>query len=247
MVGIGIFKTRHRQKQLIVESRDNPKTLHENLDFTASEQYRIIRENLEFTISSKERCKVIGITSSVRGEGKSTTAINLSYFFAEKGDRVLLIDGDLRLPSIAKKMNIKGSLGFSDLLKGKSIDEIGIFSHIVNNWYILSSGNIPPNPSELIGSPKMARILKELKEKFDYIIIDLPPVNVVSDAISVSSRITGMVVVIREEYTSKSELENCFSQLKLSDVNIFGVIMNDAKIKAQTHDNDNVKYKRKRK
>lgn len=246
MVGIGIFKTRHQPNRFIVDNGDNSKIFHQNLNFIASEQYKIIRTNLEFTIPSDEKCPVIGVTSSMRGEGKSTTAINLSYSFAEKGSKVLLIDGDLRLPSIAKKMNIKGSLGFSDLLKGKSIDEIGIFSHIVNNWYILSSGNIPPNPSELIGSSKMERILKELKEKFDYIIIDLPPVNIVSDAISVSSRITGMVVVIREEYTSKSELENCFSQLKLSEVNVLGVIMNDAKIKAQTHDNDNVKYKRKR-
>ncbi len=208
---------------------ENKKTLHKNLEFTATEQYKLLRTNLEFTIPHDEKCPIIGVTSSMRGEGKSTTAVNLSYVLAEKGKRVFLIDGDLRIPSIAKKMEIDNSPGLTDLLMGKGA-QIGDFqSSWLNNWYILPAGDIPPNPSELLGSKRMEAILNDLKEKFDYIIVDLPPVNIVSDALSISNYITGMVVVIREEYTEKKELESCFRQLKLSNVNILGCVLNEAK------------------
>ncbi len=209
--------------------RENEKTLHKNLKFTAAEQYKLLRANLDFTVPQGEKCPVIGVTSSVRGEGKSTTAINLSYVLAERGNKVFLIDGDLRLPSVAKKMNLKRSPGLTDLLMGKGAEVKEFQSRHQNNWYILPSGNIPPNPSELLGSKRMEKALAELREIFDYIIIDLPPVNVVSDALSIASMITGMIVVIREDYTEKKELESCFRQLELSNVKVLGCVMNGAK------------------
>ena len=205
------------------------KTLHKNLEFTATEQYKLIRANLDFTLPDDEKCPVIGVTSSMRGEGKSTTAINLSYVLAEKGSKVLLIDGDLRIPSIAKKLDIESFQGLADLLRGKGAQISEFKSHLLNNWFILPAGEIPPNPSELLGSGRMEKILNQLREIFDYIIIDLPPVNIVSDAVSISSLISGMIVVIREEYTEKKELERCFRQLKLSNVNVLGCVMNGAK------------------
>lgn len=226
---MGLFEKKRKHKQFVTGSSVNKKTLHKNLEFTATEQYKLIRANLDFTLPADEKCPVIGVTSSMRGEGKSTTAVNLSYVFAEKGSRVLLIDADLRIPSIAKKMEIEGSPGLADLLRGKGAQLTEFKSYLLNNWYILPSGNIPPNPSELLGSSRMENILNQLREMFDYIIIDLPPVNIVSDAISISSLISGMIVVIREEYTEKKELEHCFRQLKLSNVNILGCVMNEAK------------------
>ncbi len=210
-------------------SDNTTKTLHKNLEFTAIEQYKLLRTNLYFTLPQDEKCSVIGVTSSMRGEGKSTTAVHLSYVLAENGHKVLLIDGDLRIPSIAKKMNIASTPGLTDLIMGRSIDLSALKSEELENWYILPSGEIPPNPSELLGSARMENVLKALKEIFDYIIIDLPPVNIVTDAVSISKFITGMVVVIREEYTEKKELERCFRQLKLSNVNVLGCIMNEAK------------------
>jgi len=139
------------------------------------------------------------------------------------------MDGDLRIPSIAKKMNIEASFGLTDMLLGKSVDLNELKSELIENWYILPSGNIPPNPSELLGSNRMDALLKELRAEFDYIVIDLPPVNIVSDALSISSLITGMIVVIREDYTEKKELERCFRQLTLSNVNVLGCVMNEAK------------------
>lgn len=205
------------------------RTLHKNLEFTATEQYKLLRTNLDFTVPEGTKCPVIGVTSSMRGEGKSTTAVNLSYVLAEKGSRVLLVDGDLRIPSVAKKMDIPGSPGLTDVLMGKH-DRIEEYkSALLDTWYIMPSGDIPPNPSELLGSKRMESALASLREKFDYIVIDLPPVNIVSDALSISSLITGMIVVIREEYTEKKELERCFRQLKLSNVNILGCVMNESK------------------
>lgn len=222
---MGIFKSKksnHKSTQTVV----NKGTLHKNLKFAATEQYKLLRTNLDFTLPEGEKCPIIGVTSANRGEGKSTTAVNLSYVLAEKGSKVLLIDGDLRIPSIAKKMEIDGSQGLTDLLMGKGASMAEFQSAVLKNWFILPSGNIPPNPSELLGSRRMETVLNELREAFDYIIIDLPPVNIVSDALSISTLITGMVVVIRESYTEKKELERCFRQLKLSNVNILGCVMN---------------------
>lgn len=220
---------KRKRKSTFFTTNEHKKTLHKNLEFTATEQYKLLRTNLEFTLPEDENCPIIGVTSSMRGEGKSTTAVNLSYVLAEKGKRVLLIDGDLRIPSVAKKMDIESSPGLTDLLMGKGA-QIGDFqSDILNNWYILPSGSIPPNPSELLGSRRMEAILADLKNKFDYIIIDLPPVNIVSDALSISNLISGMIVVIREDYTEKKELEHCFRLLKLSNVNVLGCVMNEAK------------------
>ena len=209
--------------------KDVKNTLHKNLEFTALEQYKLIRANLDFTLPENEKCPIIGVTSSMRGEGKSTTAVNLAYVFAEKGSKVLLIDGDLRIPSIAKKLQISSTPGLADLLRGKSKEFFGFQNYLLENWFILPSGDIPPNPSELLGSGRMENVLNQLKEHFDYIIVDLPPVNLVSDAVSISRLISGMIVVIREEYTEKKELEKCFRQLKLSNVHVLGCVMNEAK------------------
>ena len=231
---------KRKKANFISSDSDSTKMLHKNLKFTATEQYKIIRANLDFTLPADEKCPVIGVTSSMRGEGKSVTAINLSYVLAERGSSVLLIDGDLRIPSIAKKLNIESSPGLTDLLKGKGAQMSDFRSDILRNWYILPSGAIPPNPSELLGSKKMSTVLNKFKEMFDYIIIDLPPVNIVSDAVSVSRLITGMVVIIREEYTEKKELDDCFRQLQLSNVNVLGCVINEAKTEIGSYD----KYKK---
>ena len=223
------FDLKKLQPKQFMTNSDLQTTLHKNLEFTATEQYKLIRANLDFTLPDDEKCPVIGVTSSMRGEGKSTTAVNLSYVFAEKGSKVLLIDADLRIPSIAKKLNIDSTPGLADLLRGKGAQISEFQMHLFSNWFVLPSGDIPPNPSELLGSSRMKNVLDQLREIFDYIIIDLPPVNLVSDAVSISGLISGMIVVIREEYTEKKELERCFRQLKLSNVNVLGCVMNESK------------------
>ncbi len=221
------FRKKTSDKPVI---RENEKTLHKNLKFTATEQYKLLRTNLSFTLPEEQGCSIIGVTSAMRGEGKSTTAVNLSYVLAESGKRVLLIDGDLRLPSVAKKMKIQNTQGLTDLLRGDDTVQMANFkSTLFANWYIIPSGDLPPNPSELLGSKRMENLLNIFSKNFDYIIFDLPPVNIVSDALAVSKYISGMVVVIREDYTEKKELETCFRQLKLSDVKVLGCVINESK------------------
>ncbi len=203
------------------------RTLHQNLEFTATEQYKLLRTNLKFTLPDV-KCPIIGVTSSMRGEGKSTTAVNLSYVLAENGSKVLLIDGDLRIPSVAKKMRMNSTPGLTDMLMGDGAQLSDFKSELLPNWFIIPAGEIPPNPSELLGSTRMENILNNLREYFDYIVIDLPPVNLVSDALSVSNLITGMVLVIREGYTEKRELDQCIRQLKLSNVNVLGCVINSS-------------------
>lgn len=227
---MGLFGNKRKNSNTFFTPAVNQKTLHRNLEFTAREQYKLLRTNLSFTLPEDEKCHIIGITSSMRGEGKSTTAVNLSYVLAESGNKVLLIDGDLRIPSVGRKMRIPNNPGLTDLLK--NINELNYedydFEHC-RNWHIIPSGDLPPNPSELLGSARMEKLLLNLKEKYDFIIIDLPPVNIVSDAAAISKFLSGIVVVIRENYAEKQELDTCMTQLQLSNVKILGCVINDAK------------------
>ncbi len=221
-----MFKKAHKSKSLPIE-RDFQKSLHKNLKFNATEQYKLLRTNISFTLPENVKCPIIGVTSSIRGEGKSTTAINLAYVYAESGKRVLLIDGDLRLPSVAKKMNIDGSTGLTNFLLDSNKIMIEQYKTSINDrWYVVPCGPIPPNPSELLASRKMEKLLAMLSEHFDCIIIDLPPVNIVSDAVAISKYLTGMILVVRQNYTEKDEFENCKRQLKLSNINVLGLVMN---------------------
>ena len=222
-----LFGKKKKRAHFAAEVKES--TLHKNLKFTAVEQYKLLRTNLDFTLPEGVKCPIIGITSPTRGEGKSTTAINLSYVLAERGHRVLLLDGDLRLPSIADKMKLPSTPGLTDALMGRGADIEAFRSELLDTWYIMPSGDIPPNPSELLGSKRMEATLSALREQFDYIVLDLPPSNLVSDALSVSNLITGMVLVIREEHTEKKDLERCMRQLSLSNVKLLGCVMNGAK------------------
>lgn len=201
--------------------------LNENLNFTAIEQYKMLRTNLMFTLPDEEKSHVIGVTSPARAEGKSTTAINLSYSLAEAGKRVLLIDGDLRLPSVSKKLNIRSATGLSQLLFDFDGTNLSLHQPTkLENFSVLPSGAIPPNPSELLSSKRMEKLIEALKEEFEYIIVDLPPVNIVSDAIAVSRLVSGLILVIREDSTERKEFVHCVRQLELSEIKVLGVVMN---------------------
>lgn len=211
-------------------------------NFAATEAYKLLRTNLLFTIPDEGRCRVIGVTSAIRSEGKSTTSINLSYVLAETGKRVLLIDGDLRLPSVAKKLGIHGSNGLSEALIKPDFDPSAIRKMTRENWHVLPSGSIPPNPSEMLGSVQMKNFVDRLSESYDFIIVDLPPVNLVSDALVLSSVLDGMVVVVRSNYSEGRELNKCLEALELSTVKLLGVVMN-AKTNGRTAYG---KYKKRR-
>lgn len=225
-----------KKNEAILPAEQQRKTLHSHLNFAASEAYKLLRTNLQFTLPEKTGCKVLGVTSSVRSEGKSTTSINTAYVLAETGKKVLLIDGDMRMPSVAKKLEIENTPGLSNMFVSASGSKLSVVrSDILDNWYIMPAGDIPPNPSELLGSRRMKAILNVLTENFDYIIIDLPPVNIVTDALAVAPYLDGMIVVAREDYTSRKIFEDCIRRLELSQVKILGFVLNRAKDEAKTY------------
>ena len=197
------------------------------LDFASQEAYNLLRTNLSFSLPDNDSGKVIGITSPCPQEGKSTTSVNLAYSLAEAGNKVLLVDADMRRPSVSKMLNFPRSPGLSNLLVDESEDAIrtGV---LTENLSVLLSGDIPPNPSELIASKRMQRLIEDFKNEYNYVIIDLPPVMSVSDPLAMSKNIDGMVVVVRHGHTKRSEIVETMRQINLVNVNVLGFVYNGA-------------------
>lgn len=213
----------------ITEENENIALLCSKMHFDAKEAYKLLRTNVLFTLPDSDKCRVIGITSPIRGEGKSTVAINLAYTLAATSGQVLLIDMDMRLPSIGKKLEISSKKGLSDYLIGNARKSDIIFTmEEYTNWDIMLSGSIPPTPVELIGSDKMKLLMEDLRKKYDYIIVDLPPVNVVSDALVAKDITDGFVIVVREGYSDKRSLSDCMRQLDFLDANVLGFTVTDS-------------------
>ena len=198
-----------------------------DLDFASLEAYNLLRTNLSFSLPDNDGGKVIGITSPCPQEGKSTTSLNLSYSLAEAGYKVLLIDSDMRRPSIYKALDLPRSPGLSNLLTEEP-DNVIRNGVLADNLSVLMSGDIPPNPSELIASKKMQKLIEGFRSEYNYIIIDLPPVISVSDPLAMSKNIDGMVIVVRHGHTKRSEIVETMRQIKLVDVNVLGFVYNGA-------------------
>lgn len=196
-----------------------------DLDFASIEAYNLLRTNLSFSLPDKKAGKVIGITSPCPQEGKSTTSLNLSYSLAEAGSKVLLIDADMRRPSISKMLDLPKSPGLSNILTEGRDDAIrsGV---LTENLSVLFSGDIPPNPSELVASKKMEEYIKKFEQSYDYVIVDLPPVISVSDPLAMSKNIDGMVVVVRHGHTKKRDVVETMRQLSLVGANVLGFVYN---------------------
>ena len=222
-----MFEFFKRNKRNKIKSKSTEILLFKESNFVATEAYKLLRTNLMFALPDEGKCRVIGVASAVRGEGKSTTSVNLAYVLSEAGKRVLLIDADLRLPSIAKKLGISSIPGLSDMLimpehDASAIRQVADFER----WSVLPAGSIPPNPSEMLGSSHMDKYLKELGKDYDFIVVDLPPVTIVSDALAIAPFLDGMVVVVRSNYSEGRELNKCIKLLELSKVKVLGVVMN---------------------
>lgn len=202
-----------------------------NLSFAAAEAYKLLRTNILFALPDEQKCRVIGVTSAISGEGKSTTSLNLSYMLAEAGERVLLIEGDMRLPSISKRLKLQVSPGLSNVLAGlNGVKEILQESGLHKRLQVISSGDIPPNPSELLGAKSIGILLEVLAGDYDFIVFDLPPVTEVADALVASKQTDGMIVVVRQNYVSRRALADTMQQLKYVDAKVLGFVMTHASV-----------------
>lgn len=208
---------------------DRRKSIGKKLSFAAAEAYKLLRTNLIFSMADEDKCKVLGVTSALRGEGKSTTAINLAYTMAETGKKTLLIEADMRIPVMSDVLRMDVAPGLSHVLAGlNSLKDAVQQSRLLSSLYIIPAGEIPPNPSELLSSKRMEQVVQTLSESFDYIIIDLPPINAVSDGLTVSKLLTGMVMVVRQNYCDQYSLAEAMRQMEFLRVKVLGFVFNDA-------------------
>lgn len=211
-----------------VETKEKNRKFGKNLDFASIEAYNLLRTNLYFSLADVVGGKVVGVTSPCPQEGKSTTSLNLAYALATAGHKVVLIDADMRRPSIASVLEMPLSPGLSNLLVDENTDAIR--SEVVHeNLSVLLSGDIPPNPSELVVSDKMKALIEKLRGAYDYVIVDLPPVNLVSDPIMMSRHLDGMIVIVRHGHTRRRDVNDAVRSLKLVNAKVLGFVYNGAK------------------
>lgn len=194
--------------------------------FSVQEAYKMLRTNVSFSLPGNG-CKCIGIVSSSRGDGKSTIAANLAISFGQINKKVLLVDCDLRLPTIATKLGIAARPGLSDYLVGDDGAVAIPVNHIEDkNIDVITSGAIPPDSTILLESAQMADLIEKIKEEYDYIIFDLPPINIVSDALILSKHIDGYLIILRHKMSEYSKVDEMIRYMKFADCKLMGLVYN---------------------
>lgn len=203
-----------------------------DISFAAAEAYKLLRTKLQFSFADENDCHVIGVSSALAGEGKSLSAVNLAYSLSELNKRVLLIDCDMRRPSLPDKLPIERGPGLSNFLSGQcnlrdALQFCGIKGE-EDAFVVMAAGKNPPNPVELLSSARMGQMLEHLRKAYDYVILDLPPVGEVSDALAVAKLTDGMLLVVRQNYCNRLAFGSAVRQFEFVDSRILGIIYNFA-------------------
>lgn len=201
-----------------VISFDNPKS-------QVAEAYRTLRTNLQFS-SFDDTLKTISFTSSSPGEGKTTVISNLAVTLAQSGKKVLIVDCDLRKPSIHKRLGLSNTEGLTNILVQKKKVEECLKVTEQQNLFVVTSGPVPPNPSELLGSNRMKKLLEEFKGIFDYVLLDTPPLLAVTDSQILATIVDGVVVVAAYGNTEKNALMKSKDLLDKVSAKIIGFVLN---------------------
>lgn len=191
-----------------------------------AEQFRTIRTNIQFSMIDRD-LKTIIFTSSGPWEGKSTVAANIATVFADQGKKVVLIDADMRKPTVFRTFNIQNTHGLSNLITSRDIKVEDIVQHVDDaDLDIISSGPIPPNPSELLNSNRMNEVIKELESIYDLVLFDMPPVVSVTDAQIMATKTDGVVFVIRRGIAHTEDVKQAKELLDMVHANVLGVVFN---------------------
>ena len=198
-----------------------------------AEAYRSLRSNIEYS-SFDDEYRVIVVTSSVPEEGKSTTSGNLAIALAQSGNSVLLVDCDMRKPSIHKKFKISNAAGTAELLlRKKSFEEVANKHN--ENLTIITAGKIPPNPSEMLASRAMTAFIEEMKKEFKYIILDTPPLQAVTDAQVLSTKADGVLLIVRAGSTKREMVFNSVDLIKKVQGKVIGTVLNGVENKKNNY------------
>ena len=207
--------------------------LREKSPFMMREAYKALRTNVAFSLpGSGARC--IAVTSASRGEGKSYNSVNLAIAFAQIGKRVALLDCDMRLPTVAAKLGLRAKPGLSDYLAGEATLEEAVRRE-AEGVDVFPAGSIPPDPTGLLESAQIEELIAGLREEYDYIIVDLPPVNTVADA-AILSRVTdGFLLVVRHGNTEGKDIAEMLRQLRMVGARVLGFVYNDVPVEGKRY------------
>ena len=220
------------KRHAALQAGKKPGLIGRDMSFAAAESYKLLRTKLQFAFADENDSHVIGISSSTSGEGKSLSAVNLAYSLSQLGKSVILIDCDMRRPTLAEKLKIQKKPGLSNFLTGQSrLEELIQYCNIRDDeraFHVIAAGPNPPNPIELLSSERMAKFLAGLRKICDYVILDLPPVGEVSDALAVSHLADGVLLVVRQDRCDRAMLADTVRQFEFVDAKILGVVFNGA-------------------
>ena len=207
-------------------STEQVNLMSESTPFYVKESYKSMRTNVLFALSTCEK-KIFAVSSANPNEGKSTTAVNLAMALADGEQKVLLIDCDLRKSVVHRAFKASNTVGLSSVLsKMNSLEEA--IQHTENEHLdLITSGPIPPNPSELLGSEQMKSVLEKLSENYDIIIADAPPIGMVADILNLSDSIAGMLFVVRHKFTTIPDIDEMMNRMNLANMNLLGFVLNE--------------------
>ena len=237
---INTKKNNNNENAANVEKSKN--VLTSDSKFAIVEGYKIARTNLVFSLTAQES-NCVAVTSWSKGEGKSTATVNLAISFAKMGKHVLLIDTDLRRPNLHNLLKLKNDTGVSDIIGQFGEFQTAVHRDAVANLDVLTSGAIPPNPSELLASPYFAELLKKAKEEYDYVIMDTPPLGVVTDTLLLKDYVGGYVMVVRERITSHGDIERALQSVKLADTKVLGFLKVGCEMRSKGYGYNKYRYR----
>lgn len=228
------LKSRKKKKMLKLSKKARKLVTVTDTKSIVSEQFRTIRANITFSIPDQE-LKTILVTSSTPGEGKSTNAANLGVVFAQEGKKVLIIDGDMRKPTLHQTFKTFNNTGLSNVLAKRASFNEGVQETFIVGLYVMTSGPIPPNPAELLSSKAMDALILEAKKDYDIIIFDAPPLLSVSDAQILSNKCDGTLLIVDSGAVEKEVVRKAKAILSTSQARILGVVLNKYVVPRNQH------------
>ncbi len=222
---MGLFGNKKKDVRMMMAEERNY-ILGKNTPFTIREAYNALRSNITFSALG-EGCNVIAVTSTLQAEGKSINTLNMAAAYADIGKKVLLIDCDLRKPKMHKLLNVKASPGFSNVLVGDCAVDDAIQHNEELNLDILCSGDIPPVSTRLLESDALKEVLATFREKYDYVFIDTPPVNIVIDGCVLAKHTDGFIFIVKQGYALKEKVVSSVKQIEFAGGKVLGFVLND--------------------
>ncbi|MGA3439504.1 CpsD/CapB family tyrosine-protein kinase [Lactiplantibacillus plantarum] len=218
---------KRKEQNITTTAPINLTTINEPMS-VITEQIKTIRTNINFA-ATDHKLRTLMVTSAMLGEGKSTVSGNLAVEYAKEGMQVLLVDADLRRPTIHKTFGLENHRGLSSWLANQ-MDNVNDAIHpVIGNLFVMTSGPKPPNPAELLGSNKMTEFLTSATRKLDLVIVDAPPILPVTDSQLLANKVDGTVLVVRQGVAQKAAVRDAVNSLKKSQANILGAVLNDVR------------------